>query len=104
MCINTKGSGYNEENGSNSSWGGSVLFDNKTTTYHMYLAEFEYHCGVNSLERNSIVTHAISTNGYNSPYKRIETIHSHFAHEPTAIYGANNEIVLYYAAFNYSVE
>eukprot|EP01084_Bolivina_argentea_P171017 296298_1 len=108
----TKGNGYHIVNDNNSglptsSWGGSVLVDtsnksNKSTSYHMYLAEYDNHCGVNSWSLNSVVTHTQSTNGYNSPYKRIKVLHSHFAHEINAIYGPNHEIVLYYSAYNFS--
>eukprot|EP01084_Bolivina_argentea_P238248 400264_1 len=64
----TKGTGYHiTDNGSpTSSWGGSVLQDpnnkNNNTKYHMYLAEFDNHCGVNSWAINSVITHAQSIN------------------------------------------
>eukprot|EP01084_Bolivina_argentea_P270672 460309_1 len=55
-----------------SSWGGSVLIDksdqNNNTKFHMFVSEFDNHCGVNSWSLNSVVTHTQSTNGYNSPY------------------------------------
>ncbi len=107
-----KGTGYHITNDNDSgmptsSWGGAVLMDtsnnaNNNTKYHMFLAEFDNHCGVNSWTINSVVTHAQSTNGYNSPYKRVQVIHEHFAHEPDAIRGPNGEIVLYYSAYNFS--
>ena len=69
----TKGTGYHIVNDDNSgkptsSWGGGVVFDTSSdakqdTKYHMYLAEFNNHCGVNSWTINSVVTHAQST-GY----------------------------------------
>ncbi len=49
-----------------------------------------------------VVTHARSTKGWNSSFERVDVLHDHFAHEPDAIYGPNNEIVLYYAAYNLS--
>ena len=67
----------------------------------MYLAEFNNHCGVNSWTLNSVVTHAQSTKGLNGPFKRVDVIHEHFAHEPDAIYGPNGEIVIYYSTFDY---
>ena len=36
---------------------------NKDTKYHMYLAQFDNHCGVNAWLPNSKVVHAQSTNG-----------------------------------------
>lgn len=84
-----------------------MIFDtsevaHEATKYHMYLAEFDNHCGVNSWTINSVVTHAQSTEGYNSPYKRVEVIHQHFAHEPDVTHGPNGEIVLYYSAYNFT--
>ena len=106
-------SGYNQWNDTDhdykptSSWGGSIITsqrDNETdqAKYHMYLTEFDNHCGVNSFKINSIITHAISTDGYNSPYQRLEQIQGHFAAEPDIIRGNNNESVLYYNMYNYS--
>eukprot|EP01084_Bolivina_argentea_P171013 296292_1 len=101
----TKTAGYHITN--TSSWGGSVLFNtlntsDKQTKYHMYLSQFDNHCGVDSWSLNSVLIHAQSTAGFNSAYKPIETLHSNFAHEPDVIEGPNGEIVLYYSAFNYS--
>eukprot|EP01084_Bolivina_argentea_P270673 460311_1 len=108
----TKGNGYHIINDNNSgkptsSWGGAILIDNSNTAqndtkYHMYLAEFDNHCGVNSWTINSRVSHAQSTKGYDSPYQRVQVIHEHFAHEPDAVNGPNGEIVLYYVAYNHS--
>eukprot|EP01084_Bolivina_argentea_P253174 425192_1 len=65
----TKGTGYHitNDNGSGkptSSWGGGVLIDkndkNNNTKYHMFLAEFDNHCGVDAWTINSVVTHAQS--------------------------------------------
>eukprot|EP01084_Bolivina_argentea_P171025 296309_1 len=106
----TKGTGYHITNDNNSgkptsSWGGGVLVDQKDTNndtkYHMFLAEFDNHCGVNSWTINSVVTHARSTKGYNSAYQRVDVIHQHFATEPDAIYGPNGEFVIYYATYDY---
>eukprot|EP00755_Sulcionema_specki_P033639 Sspe_Gene.2301::Locus_757_Transcript_1_1_Confidence_1.000_Length_1588::g.2301::m.2301 len=78
----TRGAGYNlsDDGGApTSSWGGGVLVDhtdpNPDTRYHMYLAEFQKHCGVNSWTLNSVVTHAQSTKGWNGPYRRVEVLH-----------------------------
>eukprot|EP00490_Sorites_sp_Unknown_P019669 CAMPEP_0114675412 /NCGR_PEP_ID=MMETSP0191-20121206/47840_1 /TAXON_ID=126664 /ORGANISM="Sorites sp." /LENGTH=199 /DNA_ID=CAMNT_0001944645 /DNA_START=525 /DNA_END=1121 /DNA_ORIENTATION=+ len=49
-----------------------------------------------------MVIHAQSTNGYNSLYTQVDTIHKPFAHEPDAIFGPNGEYVLYYIAYNIS--
>eukprot|EP01083_Nonionella_stella_P050459 134207_1 len=107
----TKGTGYhiindNHSNKPTSSWGGGVLIDpndrNNDTKYHMFLAEFENHCGVNSWTLNSVLTHAQSTKGWNSAYRRVKVLHEHFAHEPNAVLGPNGEMVIYYSAFNFS--
>ena len=71
----------------------------------MYLGEFDNHCGVRSWALNSVVTHAQSTKASiinNATFERVAVHHQHFAHEPDAIFGPNGEIVLYYAAYNWS--
>eukprot|EP01083_Nonionella_stella_P170294 579227_1 len=107
----TEGTGYHILNDNNSgkptsSWGGSVFVDksdtNNDTKYHMFLAEFDRHCGVHSWTLNSVVTHAQSTKGWNSPYQRVEVLHSHFAHEPNSATGPDGELIIYYSAFNFS--
>eukprot|EP01084_Bolivina_argentea_P285546 489699_1 len=111
--INISTAGYiimndsDHDNKPTSSWGGSVIVSKKgnwtnQTKYHMFLTEFDNHCGLGSWSINSVVTHAISTNGYNSPYKRVEIIHANFAAEPDIIRGNNGEMVLYYNTYNYS--
>ena len=71
----------------------------------MYLAEFDNHCGVDAWALNSVVTHAQSSKASiinNATFNRVSVLHQHFAHEPDAVYGPNGEIVLYYAAYNWS--
>eukprot|EP01084_Bolivina_argentea_P238247 400262_1 len=105
-----RNTGYNQTDKSNnkkiSSWGGAVLMDtnntNTNTKYHMFAAQFDNYCGVNSWELNSIVIHAQSTNGLNSPFEYVSTIHHSFAHEPDATKGPNGEYVIYYVAYNYT--
>ena len=109
----TKNTGYNETDTSNgkkiSSWGGAVIVDqndkNENTKYHMIGAQFDNYCGVDSWELNSIVFHAQSTKGLNGgPFKYIDTIHHNFAHEPDAIIGPNGEYVIYYVAYNWTID
>ena len=82
-----------------SSWGGSVLIDRNSnddkTKYHMFVSEFDNHCGVNSWNLNSVVTHAQSTNGYDSPYRRVKVHHPRFAHEVNAIHGLSCAVTCY---------
>eukprot|EP01084_Bolivina_argentea_P285539 489688_1 len=107
----TKGTGYNISEGTNnahtSSWGGGVVIDdndsNEATKYHMILAEMINHCGIHAWIPNSRVTHAQSTNGFNSAYKRINVIEIPFSHEPNIIRGNNNEYIIYYTDYNYPI-
>ena len=101
----TQGAGYVRKNNI-STWGGSVLVDpsdtNDNTKYHMYLAQMDNHCGLNTWVPNSKIVHAQSTQGFNSEYVERDVVHSAFAHEPDAIYGPNGEFVIYYIAANAS--
>ena len=63
-----------------SSWGGSVLLDNGV--YHMYSADMEKHCGLNSWQRNSRIVHLTSTTP-TGPFIQRDVVEKPFAHNPT---------------------
>ena len=42
------------------SWGGSVVYNKTTDTYHMYVSDFAYNCTSATWQSNSRVLHAIS--------------------------------------------
>ena len=47
--------------GNTTSWGGSVVRDEDTGKFHMYLAEMLNGCGMNTWTTNSIIRHAVAT-------------------------------------------
>eukprot|EP01061_Rhynchopus_euleeides_P015551 TRINITY_DN2650_c0_g1_i1.p1 TRINITY_DN2650_c0_g1~~TRINITY_DN2650_c0_g1_i1.p1 ORF type:complete len:474 (+),score=194.63 TRINITY_DN2650_c0_g1_i1:320-1741(+) len=102
-----KGAGYNKSAEHISSWGGTVLMDKKNTNndtkYHMYIAEMEEHCGLNSWVVNSVLTHAQSTKGADGPYEKKAVLSGAFSHEPNAMMGPNGEFAMFYSYYNYSV-
>jgi len=63
-----------------SSWGGSVLLDNGV--YHMFSADMEKHCGLNSWQRNSRIVHLTSTTP-TGPFVERDVVMTPFAHNPT---------------------
>ena len=78
-----------------SSWGGSVLYDNNTGLYHMFVSDMSFHCGLHSWEYNSRVVHAISydpegpfndTNWLNNIPNRQNVASDIWSHNPTAHY------------------
>jgi hypothetical protein len=80
----TKGAGLhapNGKNGSISSWGGSVAYDEKTKKWQMFAAEMIKECGIGAWEQNSRIVRA-SSNTANGEYTVEEEIKPAFAHEP----------------------
>eukprot|EP01084_Bolivina_argentea_P268720 456516_1 len=90
---------YNIDNQKVSSWGGSVVYDNKTGIHHMYAAEISEFCGIDAWQPNSIVIHAQSEpNKPLGTYSRMEEIDDIFSHEPDAIKDPiTGEYVVYYS-------
>ena len=67
-----------------SSWGGSLLFDEKRGKWLMFVAEMAAHCGLNSWFKNSRIVRAVSASGDpEGPYSPEAVVKSNFAHEPT---------------------
>eukprot|EP01061_Rhynchopus_euleeides_P008126 TRINITY_DN1716_c0_g1_i10.p1 TRINITY_DN1716_c0_g1~~TRINITY_DN1716_c0_g1_i10.p1 ORF type:complete len:441 (+),score=147.92 TRINITY_DN1716_c0_g1_i10:183-1505(+) len=102
-----RGAGLNQSAQHMSTWGGSVLMDrsnpDNATKYHMYTAEMQNHCGINSWTANSALTHAQSTDGATGAYERKAVLAGPFAHEPNAMLGPNGEFAVLYAYYNYSL-
>ena len=77
-----------------SSWGGSILLDDETNTWHMYSAEMINDCGIGAWEPNSRVVHATSKT-YQGPYTKQEVVVAPFAHEPNAVRSPDGDWVIY---------
>ena len=77
-----------------STWGGTVLYDNETGTWHMWAAEMLHHCGIHRWVTNSVVSHATSTSP-DGTYTRQDQPFPLFTHEPTATRGPSGEFVIY---------
>jgi hypothetical protein len=81
-----------------SSWGGSVLRDEKTGTYHMWAAEMVRHCGINAWTENSRIVHATSSTA-GGKYTRRGQVFGVFSHEPNAVRDPDTgEWVLFFTA------
>lgn len=82
--------GYNVVN--TSSWGGAPLVD-ADGVYHMYLAEFINHCGLESWHQNSRVVHATSTNAV-GPFVFVDEVIPAYSHNPTVAITDGGALVL----------
>jgi hypothetical protein len=72
--------GYRQPN--TSSWGGSVIRDGDT--YHMFVEELVYSCGLNAYVRNMRIAHAVSDRA-TGPYRRKNLVASYSASTPHAV-------------------
>ena len=67
-----------------SSWGGAVLYDNGTQSYHMWAAEMTEHCGIGAWAQNSRIIRAESTHP-GGPYERKQVVYEVFSHERVCV-------------------
>jgi hypothetical protein len=80
-----------------SSWGGSVV-QGDNGEWHMFAAEMEAHCGINTWLSNSAVVHATSPDPLRVPFTRASVVQAAFAHEPIAVRAPSGEFVVYFTA------
>ena len=82
----TRGAGLHTVDGgrNTSSWGGSVLRDEATGTYHMFASEITQHCGIGSWTYNSRIVHATSSTPLGG-FQREGEFAGVFSHEPIAV-------------------
>ena len=80
-----------------SSWGGSVLWSDEDSRYHMWSSEFLHSCGLGSWTINSQVVHS-TTEHLERPFVRapINPIQPYFAHEPVVTRGPAGEFVMFF--------
>ena len=82
----TATNGYNVPG--TSSWGGAPVYDRQSSTYHMYLAEFIEHCGLQAWHLNSRIVHAVSQSPI-GPYAFVEEVVPVYSHNPSVAVTAN---------------
>ena len=63
-----------------SSWGGSIVYSEQDSMYHMYPSRMAGHCGLNAWFANSAIVHAVSDTPL-GPYAYSSTVIQPFAHE-----------------------
>jgi hypothetical protein len=86
-----------------SSWGGSVLLDNKTGLMHMWASEMEAHCGISSWTTNSHIVKAVSAEPYGRVFERVSAskgreVWPAFSHEVNVVRAPTGEWVAYFSA------
>ena len=81
-----------------SSWGGSVVLDPATGTFHMFAADMTDHCGLNSWQHYSAIAHLVSASAVAGPYTQASAtpVLPPFAHNPTVHLGADSTWLLYH--------
>ena len=94
----TRNSGFNITSRGTSSWGSKIIRDpNNPKIFHLFLAEFTDHCGLDFWSPYSRIIRADSTTGPAGPYTSAQEVVSAFAHNPTVIYSpADKKYLLYY--------
>lgn len=68
--------------GNQSSWGGSPIADPDGKSWHLFAADFANHCGLDSWQHNSQITHAVSKKP-EGPFAAQDVVLAPFAHNPT---------------------
>eukprot|EP01060_Flectonema_neradi_P040868 TRINITY_DN946_c0_g1_i9.p1 TRINITY_DN946_c0_g1~~TRINITY_DN946_c0_g1_i9.p1 ORF type:complete len:462 (+),score=98.84 TRINITY_DN946_c0_g1_i9:69-1454(+) len=82
-----------------SSWGGSVLYDEKDGLYHMWAAEMANYCGIRVWLTNSIIRHATSPDPLTVPFEPQEITFPLWAHEPIVTRDpTSGQFVMYFTA------
>ena len=82
-----------------SSWGGSVLYNENDSKYHMFVSDMSYNCTLEEWTTNSRVAHAISDTP-EGPYHEVDITVPIWAHNPTAHKVPNENIyVVYHIGF-----
>lgn len=79
--------------GVESSWGGSVIQDGNK--YHMFAADMEKKCGLNSWQHNSRIVHLVSGTP-EGPYKQKDIVFGAFSHNPTVHKAPDGTFVLFH--------
>lgn len=64
-----------------SSWGGSVILDAATRTFHLFYARFELQCGLALWVNNSICVHAVSASAL-GPFEDVDVAIGSWCHGP----------------------
>lgn len=84
-----------------STWGGSVLWDEETSRYHMFASEMAHHCGIHRWVSSSVVVRAVSRGAVDDwKFTRVERILNIFAHEPIVVRDpTTNQVVLFVTYF-----
>ena len=92
-----RGSGYNLTSAGTSSWGGRIIADaTDANLHHLFLAEFTKGCGLDFWAPFSRIVRATSRSGYLGPYAFAAEIASTFAHNPTVVWSARENLWLMY--------
>lgn len=100
-------SGYNLTRQGISTWGANIfpaataIDDNADAgEWHMLVAEFENHCGIDHWSPNSAIVHATSMSGPAGPYTRQSVAVVPFAHNPKVVRAPDGTWLMYTIGVN----
>jgi hypothetical protein len=81
--------------GAISSWGGRPVYVRKDRTWHLYVTELQYGCGMDAWKNNSVVVHAVADN-VTGPFVRVGIAIPAFAHNPDDVALADGSILIFH--------
>jgi mannan endo-1,4-beta-mannosidase len=93
-----RANGLKHANGS-SSWGGSIMRNTSTGTYHMFASFITEQCGLGYWSTNSEIVRATSDTPI-GPYSIQQIVAPRFAHEPNLVFGTGPDRVVLLATMN----
>eukprot|EP00040_Diaphanoeca_grandis_P010607 m.54383 g.54383 ORF g.54383 m.54383 type:complete len:782 (-) comp21903_c0_seq1:67-2412(-) len=91
LLPTTTNAGFRHVN--SSSWGGSIMHNSSSNTYHMFSSFITENCGLDAWSTNSEIVRATSATPL-GPYVMQEVVASRFAHEPNLVFGTGPNKVL----------
>jgi hypothetical protein len=83
LAPTTRENGFQHKN--SSSWGGSIMHEQKTGTYHMFSSFILGNCGLDMWSTNSEIVRATAAHP-TGPYTMQEAVAPRFAHEPNLVF------------------
>lgn len=78
-----------------SRWCASAIQDDGTGTWHLFSSVMVNHCGLNSWQSNSAISHATSTS-VEGPYQEESIIHPYFSHNPKVVRAPDGTYLVYH--------
>ncbi|KAJ5915428.1 hypothetical protein N7466_011361 [Penicillium verhagenii] len=97
LSPSTPNTGYNRTSEGISSWCNSIIRDpHNTTLHHLFVSEFTHNCGLDYWSPYSRIIRAESSTGPEGPYAFKQVVAPSFAHNPSVLWSAREQMYLLY--------